>query len=469
MKPFLRVCIVLLIACLVPGCFIVSVADGTTGAILEGATVEVQNCSGCPTYTRTTGHDPGYPGLAYWDSYASDWPVTAERGSGVRVKVSKPGYQTRELYIWPDYQVDSASGKQYDITEVELFPLGPDSDGDGLLDVHEQRIGTNPWSRDTDNDGISDKAEVDGYAWVDYKALGANPRRRDVFVEIDYEQYDDQGVTRTARPADLSIAKLQEVYAALPIANPDGSMGIDVHVLLDDQLPRGTDCAQYVTTDRFDPIHRAGFRYGMFCIAPLGGQGMLWGQRFVGGVQHNTNPADDDVEYSHFYQFATMAHELGHNLGLHHGGDVETNCKPNYPSLMNYAYALGFNGTSGRLRDSQLQFSTGALRNYPLDENRLLETGSFPGRTPQDIAFIGDLFNVSGTAVDWNEDFMFQISPVKANITGWCAGDKTFDVLRDHDDRTILEPSLRGTLPGVGLAQAYSISGSPVVCEFPTP
>lgn len=33
-------------------------------------------------------------------------------------------------------------------------------------------------------------------------------------------------------------------------------------------------------------------------------------------------------------------HELGHNLGLRHGGDENTNDKPNYLSVMNYLYQL---------------------------------------------------------------------------------------------------------------------------------
>lgn len=468
MTHSLRICIALLLASFAPGCFIVAVSDGTTGAYIEGATVEVQNCSGCPTYTRTTGHDPEWPGFAYWDAYADDWPVTADPGSGVRVKISKPGYQTRELYMWPDYAYDSNSGKEYDYNQVELFPVGPDSDGDGLLDIQEQRLGTNPWSRDTDNDGISDRAEVDGFGWVDYKALGANPLRRDLFVEIDYEEYVDQGVTHTARPTDLSITKLQEVYAALPIVNPDSSRGISVHVLLDDRLSRGTDCATYTTTDKFDLNHRAGFRYGMFCIAPLGGQGVLGGQRFVGGTQHNTNPADDSVEYSHFYQFVTMAHELGHNLGLDHGGDVATNCKPNYPSLMNYAYALNFDGTGGKLSTARTQFSTGRLRNYPLDETNLLETASFPGLAPADISFIAHIFDVSGTSVDWNEDRTYQSTPVQANITGWCDGDNVLETLRDHDDSLAIQTNLRWTLPGVDLPQAFIVPGPTVICDFPS-
>jgi len=41
------------------------------------------------------------------------------------------------------------------------------------------------------------------------------------------------------------------------------------------------------------------------------------------------------------WQAATVMHEFGHNLGLRHGGDENTNYKPNYFSIMNYLYQLG--------------------------------------------------------------------------------------------------------------------------------
>src|SRR5262249_20588114 len=46
-----------------------------------------------------------------------------------------------------------------------------------------------------------------------------------------------------------------------------------------------------------------------------------------------------------FVQGATLLHELGHNLGLKHGGVVrsgaiEANCKPNYQSVMNYLFQV---------------------------------------------------------------------------------------------------------------------------------
>jgi hypothetical protein len=46
-----------------------------------------------------------------------------------------------------------------------------------------------------------------------------------------------------------------------------------------------------------------------------------------------------------FIQGSTLMHELGHNLGLRHGGVVasgliEANCKPNYQSIMNYLFQI---------------------------------------------------------------------------------------------------------------------------------
>ena len=42
-----------------------------------------------------------------------------------------------------------------------------------------------------------------------------------------------------------------------------------------------------------------------------------------------------------YAQAATLMHEVGHGLGLRHGGDsLEPNCKPNYLSVMNYLFQL---------------------------------------------------------------------------------------------------------------------------------
>lgn len=60
------------------------------------------------------------------------------------------------------------------------------------------------------------------------------------------------------------------------------------------------------------------------------GAGYLYGQQF-----HTGDLRLDDGAISR-----TFMHELGHNLGLDHGGGDDTNYKPNYISIMNYDYQL---------------------------------------------------------------------------------------------------------------------------------
>jgi hypothetical protein len=63
----------------------------------------------------------------------------------------------------------------------------------------------------------------------------------------------------------------------------------------------------------------------------------------------------------------TLMHELGHTLGLLHGGGDNTNCKSNYQSVMNYMFQTKLLGPSGALDFSSQQLST-------LDETSLLGT-----------------------------------------------------------------------------------------------
>jgi hypothetical protein len=69
-----------------------------------------------------------------------------------------------------------------------------------------------------------------------------------------------------------------------------------------------------------------------------------------------------------------IVHELGHNLGLRHGGDEACNNKPNYNSVMNYLFE--FNGVYTDCQpfathNFALGYSSGGL--LTLDENDLHE------------------------------------------------------------------------------------------------
>jgi hypothetical protein len=72
------------------------------------------------------------------------------------------------------------------------------------------------------------------------------------------------------------------------------------------------------------------------------------------------------------FQATTLMHELGHNLGLHHGGNESTNYKPNYLSVMNYTYQLRGLPTIGtnegdRMHEEVFDACTTTLTNGPSD------------------------------------------------------------------------------------------------------
>ena len=74
-------------------------------------------------------------------------------------------------------------------------------------------------------------------------------------------------------------------------------------------------------------------------------------------------------------QADTLMHELGHNLGLRHGGDEDFNFKPNYLSIMSYMFQMSGLDGPGRKTD----YSRFALPG--IDESALAESaglGSAP-------------------------------------------------------------------------------------------
>jgi hypothetical protein len=107
-------------------------------------------------------------------------------------------------------------------------------------------------------------------------------------------------------------------------------------------------------------------------------------------------------------------HEFGHTLGLNHNGPNtvvdEPNCKPNYPSIMNYAY----------IESGYMQFSDG--RNFPnFNNHSLQETNAVDPSNQALLTALSGYFgykvdNAAGN-VDWNRDGMF--SPANARVRAY--------------------------------------------------
>ena len=100
-------------------------------------------------------------------------------------------------------------------------------------------------------------------------------------------------------------------------------------------------------------------------------------------------------------QSGTLMHELGHSLGLAHGGRDDVNNAPNYLSVMNYTFQGGIPLVAG---GSRLDYSTQALAT--LNEGALNENGGIGGSALlntiwYDPTGAAQMAPAAG-AIDWN-------------------------------------------------------------------
>jgi len=106
-------------------------------------------------------------------------------------------------------------------------------------------------------------------------------------------------------------------------------------------------------------------------------------------------------------QAGTLMHELGHNLGLRHGGGDDINYKPNYLSVMNYSYQLRglmFDGQEGVFDYSRRSLATLNERSLPAES-----VGLGPEAAPYGLrrfcAGFGRLAVLAANGpIDWNCD-----------------------------------------------------------------
>lgn len=106
--------------------------------------------------------------------------------------------------------VDTDDTDYYPVTvcfAISTLSASGDADLDGLLDGWEAS------GFDADGDGVVD---------VNLPAMGANPLRQDIFLELDYEA--------GRAPTRDGINEMKAAFAAAPLPNPDGSTGITLHV-----------------------------------------------------------------------------------------------------------------------------------------------------------------------------------------------------------------------------------------------
>ncbi|GAC1444862.1 MAG: hypothetical protein NVSMB52_04660 [Chloroflexota bacterium] len=302
---------------------------------------------------------------------------------------------------------------------------------------------------DTDNDGLLNEWETGGVTidpcapasncpqFIDLPSMGADPNKQDIFLQIDWMQ----DATHNQKLSAAALKKIHDSFAA---------HGINIHI---DEGPNSI--MDYSTGQTWGSLSQAqaipyqdnlgttdpsgNYDWGPFQVlkdkyfTPTGRTPIFhfviaahnYGGGTSSGISRDIPASDLIVSLGSFTngvgtvneQSGTLMHELGHNLGLRHGGGDDTNYKPNYLSIMNYSFqmqGLIKNKAAGLLDYSGMSLPT-------LDESHLNETTGLGALaagygTIYSCNNIGKSVLTASGAIDWNCDGTATDTDVAANI-----------------------------------------------------
>lgn len=259
-------------------------------------------------------------------------------------------------------------------------------------------------------------------------AWGSNPRHKDIFVEVDYRRLNlvenQHGVVAQMPP---SVARqMAAIYGdaattdfwvkaihSLSVQNPDRLPGISLHLDTGVAPEKPEDATIYGDWGGFNAVDAnpdAPADPGAVWKDQLG-PGRIGIFHYVLGYTTGGGSCGQGIVCGFNMTYANnAAHEFGHTLGLNHNGPYsvadEPNCKPNYPSLMNYAY----------YESGYMQFSDG--RNFPNFNNHSLQEAIAVDPSNQPllnalVSYFGYKVDLATGSVDWNRDGQFSPDNVR--------------------------------------------------------
>ncbi|KAA1425011.1 choice-of-anchor D domain-containing protein [Mumia zhuanghuii] len=329
----------------------------------KGAVVDVYKAAG-------PGPVNGFGTAKEWVGKATSYPTAA----GAHFVLELAGDQTANATY--SATVTTSDGSTSEVSMVCL-----DTDGDGTLD--------------DDGDAICDSWETSG---IDYDGdrvvdlplnaapYGADPTKPDVYVDVDYME----GALHSDRPSTHALGRVVKAYEFAPnngialhlspgaagraddavehsgdiLVMGRGSGDDDDYWDLKDGTPGDLcDGAFGTKADRTGPrchavlgAKRLIYRYALFThrfdesprtsgVSDLGGQDVLvsigsWDDDDVVSVGGTLSRCVTLEWCKSEVEAGTFMHELGHALGLDHGGGDDVQNKPNYLSVMNYTFQL---------------------------------------------------------------------------------------------------------------------------------
>jgi uncharacterized repeat protein (TIGR01451 family) len=257
-----------------------------------------------------------------------------------------------------DFTVNYATGQWFDPTNEDgvEFPEtcstgdGGDNDQPRVKVCFDVSAGVDG---DTDDDGIPDAVErfgmPDGNGNLSpFINMPMDPCRKTIALEIDWMVAGDH----THRPTDGAVNDAIAAMNAAPVPAttpcpypgfPTQPNGVNLVVVRSNAIPEQpvfqlSSLAGVRDGGNFSPARRPYMHYVLFVHDQKAGDsssGMCCVDHrdFIVSLGSWANQVGIDRDQS-----GSILHELGHSLALGHGGVDGTNYKPNYLSVMNYAF-----------------------------------------------------------------------------------------------------------------------------------
>jgi hypothetical protein len=311
---------------------------------------------------------------------------------------------------------------------------------------------------DTDGDGLWDEWEEKGYNGVNLPKLGANKNRRDIFVYVDWlgnRLHNHHPHTLLLEdPLDEVVQAFAEQGIALHITYGRQIEETDVNRELGSSPVVDGKCNYYDPTEfnqlkseNFPSNMQPIFHYAIFghYLPPVS---CNKNQRPV-GVSPNTNGRVGGSDFivamggwDEYFSFnniplwsrgkaraGVFMHELGHNLGLDHGGLDDLTYKPNHLSVMNYSFmtrGLRKSGFGGNVLPGKLDYSRFDETDLPtLNEADMSEPeGLRSNRDRKELDSLGSRYYC-------NNGIVLEINNLR-NPVNWDCGFPPWDTSNQH-------------------------------------
>ena len=327
------------------------------------------------------------------------------------------------------------------------------------------------WDLDTDGDGICDYWETygidtndDGKLELDLKSMGADPNTPDIFVEIDWMVRPAKKFLFWETKSSYSFKPSESIMRT--VYNSFKSHGINIH------LDVGADSTDFVTGKKWGSLsggNEVEYTQSLNVdrdyqtwnnlldiseVRTLVFHHCLFADTLTENLSGAITKTTSGITPGFGQYFAvtlggwgsvdettiagTFMHELGHSLGLRHGGCDNEHYKPNYLSVMNYAFQ-----TTGLAGTGSINYSDYKLPD--IDESSINE---FDGVDPSSLTSGTNLATtifyrtssqmttgaISGAAIDFNRNGTLERSISLDLNPGGNVRDSEIAVLKGHND-----------------------------------